>query len=128
MSPTVAFLIFGYLATVAIETPVLCVGMDQQTPVRLRLEAGLLLTAFTYPVVVILLPFVMSGVFSRPVYLLVAEVFAPAAEILFFRFITARKLTAAFDRNDVVIIVANLLSFTAGHFLLAQPLASLTGY
>ena len=128
MSPTVAFLICGYLATVAIETPVLCVGMDRQIPVPLRLQAGLLLTALTYPVVVILLPFLMAGVFSRPVYLLVAEVFAPAVEILFFRFLTARRLAAAFDRNDVVIIVANLLSFTAGHFLLAQPLASLAGY
>lgn len=128
MSPVAAFLIFGYLATVAIEMPVLCVGMDRQTPVRLRVQAGLLLTALTYPVVAILLPCVMSGGFSRPAYLLVAEVFAPAAEILFFRFLTARKLTAVFDRNDVVIIVANLLSFTAGHFLLAQPLASLTGF
>lgn len=128
MSPTAAFLILGYLATISIEAPVLCVGMDRQTPVRLRLQAGLLLTAFTYPVVAILLPLVMSGVFSRPVYLLAAEVFAPAAEILFFRFMTARKVTAPLDRNDVVIIVANLLSFSIGHVLLVQRLALLSGY
>jgi len=126
MPPLAVFLIFGYLATVAIEAPVLCTGMDAQTPFRLRLQAGLLLTALTYPVVVVLLPLLM-GALGRPMYLLVAEIFAPAAEVLFFRFMTARGLTAPLDRNDTVIIVANLLSFGFGQLFFAQRLASFAG-
>ena len=42
-----SFLPWGYLLTVAIEVPVLLVGLSAHHPLRDRLLAGLALTAFT---------------------------------------------------------------------------------
>src|SRR3712207_3950792 len=77
------FLPLGYLLTVAIETPVLLLGLSPRRPTRRRLLAGLWLTACTYPVVVLVLPVVFGGA-SRAAYILTAEVFAPAAECALF--------------------------------------------
>src|SRR5215218_9321771 len=77
------FLLFGYLLTVAIETPVLVLFLSKHHTPKRRLFAGLWLTACTYPIVVLVLPTLFADA-SRAAYLLVAEVFAPAAECALF--------------------------------------------
>ena len=47
------FLPFGYLLTIAIETPILLFGLSPHHPKRRRLLAGVWLTACTYPIVVL---------------------------------------------------------------------------
>lgn len=102
------FLPIGYLFTIAIETPILLLGLSRHHPFRRRLLSGIWLTACTYPIVVLVLPFVSQ---SRVIFLLVAETFAPLAECLLF--------WAAFGketrwRDFGVIVVANLASFLIG--------------
>ena len=114
-----AFLPWGYLATVAIELPVLVVGLSARHSFRDRILAGLLLTAFTYPVVICVLPPLVWGPYGRGWYVLVAEIFAPLAECLLFRIAFGRgdgqDADPRADRRDMIAIVAaNLLSFGLG--------------
>ena len=100
----------GYLFTIAIETPILLLGLSRHHSIKRRVLAGIWLTACTYPIVVLVLPLVMVNQ-SRTVFLLVAETFAPVAECLLF--------WAAFGketkwRDFGVIVVANLASFLIG--------------
>jgi hypothetical protein len=103
-------LIAGYLLSVAIETPILVVGLSRNHAVGRRVFAGIWLTACTYPVVILVLPpLLYTTADSRWSYLLVAEVFAPVAECLLFR------LAFGGSRRDyLVIVAANLASFGAG--------------
>jgi hypothetical protein len=116
------FLPVGYLFTVAIETPVLLVGLSKKLSFKQRFFAGLWLTACTYPIVVLVLPILFANS-AREVYLLVAEMFAPVAECALFWLAFrhhpdgGRKATV---RNSAVIIVANLLSFACGEVLNAH--------
>jgi hypothetical protein len=118
-----AFLPRGYLFTVAIETPVLLLGLSAPHPRARRFFAGLWLTACTYPIVVLVLPLLVSPETSRGLYLLVAETFAPVAECLLF--------AAAFHwgaslprrarwRDFAVITLANLASFGLGELFHAR--------
>ena len=104
------FFPIGYLLTIAIETPILLIGLSRHHSIKRRVLAGIWLTACTYPIVVLVLPLVMVNQ-SRSVFLLVAETFAPVAECLLF--------WAAFGketkwRDFGVIVVANLASFLIG--------------
>jgi hypothetical protein len=113
------FLPAGYLLSVAIETPVLLVGLTKQLSFKQRLFAGLWLTACTYPIVVLVLPVMFASV-PRSLYLLVAETFAPVAECALCWLAFRRKLTIGprgWLRNFAVIVVANLLSFAGGELL-----------
>jgi hypothetical protein len=113
------FLPIGYLFTVAIETPVLLVGLSKKLSFKQRLFAGLWLTACTYPIVVLVLPIIFSSR-SRNLYLLVAETFAPVAECALFWLAFHHKLEAGLKttlRNFGAIIIANLLSFAGGELL-----------
>jgi hypothetical protein len=113
------FLPAGYLLSVALETPVLLIGLTKQLSFKQRLFAGLWLTACTYPIVVLVLPIVFASS-PRSLYLLVAETFAPVAECALFWLAFRRKLTIStldWLRNFAVIIVANLLSFAGGELL-----------
>ena len=111
------FLPLGYLLTIAIETPVLVVGLSRRHPVRRRLLAGVWLTACTYPIVALVLPLVFVNS-SRNVYLLAAEVFAPVMEcLLFWMAFGSKDSTKTFWRDFVVIVIANLASFAAGEVL-----------
>ena len=114
-----AFLPWGYLLTIALETPVLLVGLSRRHALRDRLLAGIWLTACTYPVVVLVLP-ILLGQFSRGVYLLVAETFAPAAECaLFWAGFGSRELRwqPSMWRDFAAIVAANLVSFLLGGWL-----------
>ncbi len=85
MSPTELwrFLPIGYLFTISIETPILLVGLSPRHSLRRRLLAGIWLTACTYPIVTLVLPLLLVNK-SRAVFLIVAEIFAPAAECVLF--------------------------------------------
>lgn len=110
-----AFLPWGYLATVAIELPVLLVGLSARHAVRDRVLAGFALTAFTYPIVVCVLPPLVWATWGRVSYIVVAETFAPLAEclLLFAAFGRGSDLRAD-SRDAAAIVAANLLSFTIG--------------
>ncbi|MBV9242275.1 MAG: hypothetical protein JO314_09735, partial [Acidobacteria bacterium] len=56
------FLPLGYLFTIAIETPVLLLGLSKKVPVRQRLWLGVWLTACTYPIVILVMPALLFDV------------------------------------------------------------------
>lgn len=111
------FLLVGYLLTIAIETPVLLVGLSARHSMPRRLFCGVWLTACTYPIVVLVLPLLLE---PRWLYLLVAETFAPAAECaLFWAAFGTRAAwgTRGMARDLSAITLANLLSFGIGEVL-----------
>jgi hypothetical protein len=121
MSPTELwhFLPLGYLFSILIETPVLLIGLSRRHPIKRRLFAGLWLTACTYPIVVLVLPFALAG-FSRASYLVVAEVFAPVAECALFWLAYGESEQvgrASMWRDFGAIVIANLASFLGGELL-----------
>lgn len=100
--------------TVLLETPVLLVGLSSIHSIRRRLFAGFWLTACTYPIVVLVLPFLFWEPFGRVPYLVVAETFAPLAECLLFytAFLSGTQARASTVVRDMLSIVgANLVSF-----------------
>jgi len=107
------FLPVGYLLTIAIETPILLVGLSPHHPKRRRILCGIWLTACTYPIVVLVLPLLLVN-HSRALFLLVAETFAPVFECLLFWLAFGRETTW---RDFGVIVIANLASFLAGEMV-----------
>jgi hypothetical protein len=123
------FLPLGYLLTILIETPVLCVGLSRRHPLRRKLLAGVWLTACTYPIVTLVLPLLFNAS-SRMTYLLVAETFAPVAECALFwlAFGTNEELgKTSMWRDFITIIVANLASFGIGEAINAWGWFGLLG-
>jgi hypothetical protein len=115
------FLPAGYLVTVALETPVLVLGLSARHTLRRKFLSGLWLTACTYPVVVIVLPLLFDSS-TRLAYLVAAETFAPVAECALFWAATGGDVRdgreRAFPRRDFAAIIgANLLSFALGELL-----------
>jgi hypothetical protein len=126
-----SFLALGYLASVAIETPVLLVGLSPRHARKDRLLAGLWLTACTYPIVALVMPLVMLPAWPRWAYLAVGETFAPVAECaLFWMAFGSReqRWKRSMWRDMAAVIVANLASFSIGEFTpLSHYLAALAG-
>ena len=116
------FFAFGYVATILIELPILLLGLCASYTLRQRLISGLLLTAFTYPVVILVLPGLLSlaGTKSYTIYLVIAETYAPAAEVLFFRYVMNKPLWTRPDRDAFLIVGANIASFLVGDAYLSQ--------
>jgi len=113
------FFPLGYLFTIAIETPVLLVGLSRKVPFRQRLWLGVWLTACTYPIVILVLPALLYQE-NRGGYLFVAETFAPLAECALFWLAYRRNdelTTSDWIRCLVTIVIANLASFGAGEIL-----------
>ena len=113
------FFPLGYLFTIAIETPILLIGLSRRHHPGRRLFAGIWLTACTYPIVTLVLPLLFANS-SRALFLLVAEVFAPIAEcVLFWLAFCSKSDLASRDmwRDFAVIIIANLASFGTGEIL-----------
>ncbi len=104
------FLPIGYLLTIAVETPVLFVGLSAHHPKLRRIAAGFWLTACTYPIVVLVLPLILID-HSRAFFLAVAETFAPLAECALFWLAFGKQTTW---RDFATIAVANLASFLVG--------------
>ena len=110
------FFPLGYLLTIAIETPILFFGLSAHHSKRRRIAAGVWLTAYTYPIVVLVLPLVMFNQ-SRAMFLLVAETFAPVAECALFWLAFGKQTTW---RDFGVIVIANLASFAAGEIIFGR--------
>ena len=110
------FLPFGYLLTILVETPILLFGLPPQVSMKQRLLCGAWLTACTYPIVVLVLPATFFGE-PRWLYLMVAEIFAPAAEcILFWLAFRGREITN-WMQAFATIVIANLASFGVGEII-----------
>jgi hypothetical protein len=110
--------LIGYLFSIAIESPVLLIGLSARHSLRRRLFAGVWLTACTYPVVVLVLPFFFRSRFD---YALVAESFAPGAECFLFWLAFGPGGSGKTPwpwRDCAVICLANLTSFGLGEILL----------
>jgi len=123
------FLPLGYLLTILIETPILCVGLSRRHPLRRKLFAGVWLTACTYPIVTLVLPLLFS-LESRALYLVVAETFAPVAECALFWLAFGKDEEvgqASMRRDFIAIIVANLASFGIGEVMNAWGWFGLLG-
>jgi hypothetical protein len=121
MSPSELWRFFplGYLVSILIETPVLLIGLSHRHPIKRRLFAGIWLTACTYPIVVLVLPFALAS-FSRAGYLAVAEVFAPVAECILFWLAYGKAEQVgkgSMWRDFGAIVLANLASFLGGEIL-----------
>ena len=107
------FLPVGYLLTIAIETPILFIGLSPHHSTRRRIVAGLWLTACTYPIVTLVLPLLLVD-HSRAFYLLIAETFAPVAECALFWSAFGKEATW---RDFAVIVIANIASFVVGEIV-----------
>ena len=115
-----AFLPFGYLFSILIETPILLFGLSPHHSWQRRLFAGVWLTACTYPIVILVLPLCFDPGEQRALYLAVAETFAPVAECALFwaAFGTRREWGRwSMVRDFLVITLANLASFGGGELL-----------
>ena len=113
------FLPLGYLLTILMETPILCVGLSRRHPLFRKLLAGVWLTACTYPIVTLVLPLLFAPD-QRFRYLIVAETFAPVAECALFWLAfgkTEEVGTRVMWRDFLAIIFANLASFAAGEVM-----------
>jgi hypothetical protein len=113
------FLPIGYLTTILIETPVLLFGLSPKLSFKQRLLCGVWLTACTYPIVILVLPALLLD-YSRTLYLIVAETFAPLGECVFFWLAFRGKNlfeTGDWIRSFTAIVVANLASFGIGEVL-----------
>ncbi len=117
-------MLVGYLITIAVETTVLVVVLSRRHTLRVRVFAGVWLTACTYPVVWLVLPPLFTAD-QRWLYLLVAETFAPFAECAIFWLAFIRPLAPerrATLLDFATITLANLCSFGLGEVLAATGL------
>jgi hypothetical protein len=115
------FLPLGYALSLLLETPVLLAGLSRPHSIGRRLWASVMLTACTYPIVVLVMPLLITPYFGQNVYIAVAETFAPLAECVLFYFAFDRKLLAEgslirpqFVQDMVAIVAANLTSWLVG--------------
>jgi hypothetical protein len=112
------FLPIGYCLSVAVETPILMLGLSPEHPLLRRFLAGLWLTACTYPTFILVLPYLFP---SREIYLAVGETFVALGECgLFLAAFGWRRPWPKLARDCCVIILANLASFGVGEWLRAE--------
>jgi hypothetical protein len=117
------FLPIGYALSVLLETPVLVVGLSKRHPIGRRVFAGFWLTAGTYPIVVLVLPLLFE---SYWMYLLTAEIFAPAGECAMFwaafwsgsESRKQKEVRRDLGQDMLAIVAANLCSFVIGGLIL----------
>ena len=105
MNPWV-FLPIGYVLTVAVEIPVLMIGLSRRHSLRARLFAGFWLTACTYPIVVLAMPALLPGRNVLP-----SELFAAVVECVLFAELFRGRWAW---RDMAAIVAANAASFLAG--------------
>jgi hypothetical protein len=103
-----------YLITIAIETPILCVGLSSEHPLRRRLLSGIWLTACTYPLVWFVAPVWFDPIEERIAYLAVAESIAHFGECALFYLAFQPRLHPW--RDMAAVFGANLASFGLGEW------------
>ncbi|HEY9776285.1 MAG TPA: hypothetical protein V6C81_21155 [Planktothrix sp.] len=111
-----AYFMRGCLTSIAIETPVLCVGLSRRHTMLQRIFAGIWLTTCSYPIVMLFLPHLINPG-NRGLYLGVAETFAPISECAIFWLMFGSRAQfgkRSMYRDFAVIVLANLLSFGFG--------------
>jgi hypothetical protein len=112
------FLPIGYVFSIAIETPILILGLSPRHRFGRCVFAGIWLTACTYPIVVLVMaPLLLP---DRRLYLAVAEIFAPAAECALFWLAFGERsewLRRSMWWDFTAITLANLASFGAGELM-----------
>ena len=111
------FLPIGYLFSVAIETPILCVGLSRRHPWKDRVLAGLWLTACTYPIVVLALPLLLMPTYPRTC-VAVGEAVAHFGECALFWAAygsRAERWKPSMWQDLGVVFLANLASFSIGY-------------
>lgn len=130
------FFPLGLALSIALELPVLLVGLSRRHSPRRRVLAAIWLTSCTYPIVFLVLPELIwrpLGPRGELPYVIVAETFAPLAECLLFWWAYIRKANdrdAALSgesrlgtaKDMAAIIAANLCSFLLGGYLLESLL------
>jgi hypothetical protein len=121
-SELLAFLIPGFLVTITIETPILLLLLTARHNWRDRITAGVLLTACTYPIVVLVMPQLLWQFFGHTIYIAIAETFAPTAECAIFYFAWIRPTQPPPHTRDTLqdfaaITIANLTSWLGGSYL-----------
>lgn len=113
------FLPLGFALTVALEVPVLLLGLSPPHSLSRRLFAGIWLTACTYPIVILVLPLLVTPTIGYTTYVTIAELFAPLAECLIFWLAYDRNaLHRNVARDMVAIVAANLTSWLVGSWLI----------
>lgn len=115
------FMLIGYPLTIAIETPILLLGLSPRHRFARRLFAGIWLTACTYPVVVVALGPLREH--SNTWYLIVAETFAPVAECILFWLAfgeRAQRWRRSMWWDFAAITLANVTSFAVGEMMSAR--------
>jgi hypothetical protein len=122
------FLLPGFLITIAIEAPILLLLLSKRHAMRERCIAGVMLTACTYPIVVLVLPELLWRPYGYAIYISVAESFAPLAECLIFYFCWIRSLAPPQRVRDnlqdfAAIVIANLTSWLGGSYLIENVLS-----
>jgi hypothetical protein len=112
------FLPRGYLLTIAIEAPILVLGLSSGHSLPRRLLAGCWLTACTYPIVVLVLPLTVGLWWGKWAYLVVAETYALFAECLLFRVaFPGAESRVLVLRDMAVIAIANACSWMVGSWI-----------
>lgn len=100
--------------TIAIETPLLLIGLSAGHSWRVRLAAGAWLTSCTWPPLVIVLPAFIDPVSQPAWYLGVGESCVVLAECLLFQAAFGKGSGRAAWRDRSAIVMANLASFGIG--------------
>lgn len=125
MPPEIArlwtFLPLGFALTVALEAPVLLLGLSPLHSLSRRLFAGIWLTACTYPIVILVMPLWITPLLGYTAYVSIAEIFAPVAECLIFWLAYDRNASRSYLARDMVaIVMANLTSWLFGSWLIER--------
>ena len=108
------FLLCGGIITIVIEGTVLWFGLGRRYSTGEKLFFAAWLTAATYPVVVLVLPSLMSTSEPRSSYLFAAESFAIIGECVLFTIGSVCLDKPVYFKELGVIAIANLISFAAG--------------
>jgi hypothetical protein len=109
----------AYLFTIAIETPVLLIGLSPRHSIARRLFCGVWLTACTYPFVWLVFPQFFNMQTQRVPYLIVAETFVPIGECAVFWLAFGERSEwgrRSMWQDLIVITLANLASFGIGEW------------
>jgi hypothetical protein len=114
-----SFFVIGFPTTVFIETIVLLFLLPPKLSLTQKLLCGVWLTACTYPIVVLVLPPLLSPI-SWTLYLWVAELYAHFGECFFFWLAFRGREdfeTRDWIRSFIAILLANFASFSIGEVL-----------